>query len=499
MTDTDHGTTRGACGHALLALGLVALGLGLAQPSAAYRLDGTASCPSGKKWDISTPVGVKLLSDSFTDYVLTRNLPGGLTKLAQAIEDIEAVIEVFNAIPGSGLRLVHAGGITGDRNLEEPDDDVYEAQTIVIGFTDLRRKGTPTAEAWAARESAEGCIYSRRHLMFRKDFDWTFGPPETTDVHGRSFGEGTDPISFRAILTHELGHALGLNHPQDDYAVMAQNFVTWLRGPGHLLRTQLLPDDIAGLLALYGTGAIRTHLDVSVTNSWVKTAAQKAQCDSEEAAIRALDQQITQQQAILEHLQGAGRQAALAQLVRIEASLSDAQQALESCRDRGGASQVQNCKVSSRGDSWAGLTVGPMLCGVNRANGSSYPPVGRSVCPGGQLQLRYTLNSHGRFRDALVKSEVWLSRDTTLNLRQGRHRKSPDVREFTLRAGTSATLGQVFRLPADAVDGETYWVFVRAVPHDPETGRSLWTSDADRWNNAIMLRSSITVSTEACA
>lgn len=490
---------RLCCRKVGLALGLAAISLALPEPSFAYRLEGTGSCTPGKAWDISSPVKVKLLSDSYTDYALGRGHVNALTKLARAIEDIEAVIAVYNAVPGSGLRLEYAGGIVGDDNLEDPDDEVFDNQTIVIGFTDLRHETFPGAEAWAATASADGCTYTRRHLMFRKDFDWTFGPPETTDVSGRTFGDGEKPISFRGILTHEMGHAIGLNHPKDDYAIMAQNVVTWMRGPDNVPRTQLLPDDMAGVLALYGTSNIRTFLDVSVTNSWFLSALQQAQCAAEEAAIGALEVRRDQQEAILEYLQGAGRQAALNTLAGIQTDLAAAERALGSCQDRGNATQIQNCRVSGRGDSWADRADGLVLCGVNAAAGSDYPAVSRSICPRGYLQLRYTLNNHSMFRDAQLKTEVWLSRDNKLNLNRRRHRKSPDAREFTLSAGKSATVGQVYRLPADAADGEVYWVFLRAVPHDIETGESLWASDADKWNNAIMLRSSITVSSAACA
>ena len=57
---------------------------------------------------------------------------------------------------------------------------------------------------------------------------------------------------------------------------------------------------------------------------------------------------------------------------------------------------------------------------------------------------------------------------------------------------------KVFRLPDAADDGRSYRVFVRVIPHDPATGKSLWRQEADKWDNAIMLRKSITVASGAC-
>jgi hypothetical protein len=114
------------------------------------------------------------------------------------------------------------------------------------------------------------------------------------------------------------------------------------------------------------------------------------------------------------------------------------------------------------------------------------------------VQLRYSLNNHTSLRDALVKTEVWFSRDTQLNATDGIDTRSPDVREFTVKAADSATIGQMFRLPSSVPSAQTLYVFVRAVPHDTRTGASLWNSDAAQWNNAIMLRQAITVDSGAC-
>ena len=133
-------------------------------------------------------------------------------------------------------------------------------------------------------------------------------------------------------------------------------------------------------------------------------------------------------------------------------ALAKAEDALKVCEDTLNAMQVDHCQVSSRADDWAGTTAGVgVLCGVNMTTGSVFPPASQKVCPGKQVQLRYTVNNHTKLRDVLVKSEVWFSFDMALNTLDGNDTQSPDIREFTLRAASSAPIapiGQVFRLPA---------------------------------------------------
>jgi Matrixin len=327
-------------------------------------------------------------------------------------------------------------------------------------------------------------------------------------VDGRSFstaeqprapGSGT-PRTFLGILTHEMGHAVGLGHPLDNYAVMAQSFRTWFRGPGHALRTRLLPDDTAGLLALYGGANERIPLDVSVSNSWYQSAqAQFSNCTTEIEKVNAAARALSQATGLPITGQFPAGTIFKGEHVALFDALESAQAQLQACEDSKNAMQVAHCKVSSRGDLWTGpLSGAGAYCGVNRASGSAYAPVSNKVCPGGYVQLRYTLNNHTAAREALVKSEAWFSLDPTLNVMDGVDLKSPDSHDFTLKAAHSASVGQVFRMPAQMPTGRPIYVFVRAVPHDPQSGASLLPSEPDAWNNAIMVRSSVEASSQVC-
>jgi hypothetical protein len=487
----------------LAAAGMLTCAMPVAQ---AYILKKTDTCKPGQRWDTSRPVKLRVVGDSAFDYFKQRGNAPTLTDLARLDQDVKAVIALYNAIPGSKLVLEQDTGITGDSSLSTASNENWGTQTIMIGFTNEVANTSATAEAWTTGNPDDGCTRTRAHIQFRKDFYWIFGPPETTDVDGRSFttAEQVPPAkaktrTFLGILTHEMGHALGLEHPDDDYAVMAQSFRTWVRTKDDTLRTRLMPDDTRGILALYGTAGVTPPLDISVTNSWYKPAkASFDACTTQIAAVDAAAQALSKATGLPITGQFPAGGIFKGEYAELFIALANAQDALQACEDSKNAIQVDNCAVSSRADDWADLLSGVnAFCGVN-TKGSTYPKVSDEICPGKQIQVRYTLNNHTSLREVLVKSEVWFSTDTRLNAFKGSDIKSPDVRDYTLKAATSASIGQVFRVPDTVPQEKTLYVFVRAVPHDQTTGTSLWDADVDPWNNAIMVRHGITVSQAAC-
>ena len=491
----------------LVLLTAVAAMVGTATPASAYLLNKTSTCSPGQKWDTSKPITVKLLGDSVGDYLNNRR-PGTSTliDLARLTADVNAVIDLYNSVAGSSLVMELGTGITGDSDLNDPGNENYGAQTIVIGFTSSVAAGSATAEAWEQGAPSDGCTRTRAHIRFRKDFNWIFGPPDSNAVDGRSFYTAeqsavgsSSPRTFLGILTHEMGHAMGLAHPDNNYAVLAQSFRTWFRGADDVLRTRLLPDDTAGMLALYGKSGVTKPLDISVTTSWYKSAeAQFKDCTTQRAKVKAAADAVSKATGTPIGAQFPADAIFKGEYVDLFQALAQAQDQLQVCEDSKNAMQIDYCKVSSRGDDWADRLKGDgVYCGVNQA-GSAYAPVSDKVCPANYVQLRYSLNNHTSLKDVLVKTEVWFSSDTQLNAMDGSDTKSADVREFTVKAADSSTIGQMFRLPASIASGQTRYVFVRAMPYDVKTGASLWNSDVAQWNNAIMMRQPIHVDSSVC-
>lgn len=491
-----------------------------AAPANAYELFVSSNCPDGQRWDVSQPVEVVVAYESVLDYLGNRGA-NELTNAARMLADVQKVIDLYNAIPGSGLELRYGGTIEGSASLGKPEDENHGAQKLVIGFTDVK-PASATAEAFAKSDGQ--CVRKRSHVMFRKSWEsvtegddgeeettviplqWIFGPPDDLRDAGRAFTTANQPaiagsewISFLGVLTHEMGHALGLRHPVSEYAIMAQSFSTWFRGRNNVARVGLLPDDEAGMRALYGDGSGANRVRLSATNTWFRSGAELSarECAEAEARLTAALRSEAEVQAVVDNLPP-GRGAEIrAELAALQAATASARLDVSTCVDEN-AHQTPHCKVSSRGDGWADHLRGSSdRCGTNLARGSDYPTVSNRICPGEQVQLRYTVNNHAATRDLMARAEVWLSRDAVLEVNGGDIR-SPDTRDTQVQGGRSMTVGQVFRLPQSAEEDQDYRVFVRLIPHDPATSDSLWRRDADRWDNSTMAPGFITVSRDAC-
>jgi hypothetical protein len=478
----------------------------LTDRSAAYNLFNESICSPGAKWDTAKPVKVRLLVDSFVDYWQQKKLDNPAAGLVDLVEDIEAVIAEYNAISGIDLVLEADTHLFDDDNLDPYAIDDFENQTIVIGFTDA----DATDPAWASHHPNDVCTYTESHIYFRKfraeekDNRWVLGAPTTTDVNGKDLPDG---ISFRALLLHEMGHAVGLAHPETGYAVMDHGTKAWTRGPKDMPQMELLPDDIKGLRALYGNGGAN-NFDVSLTNTWYLSAEERTQfnakhnirhtgCDSIEDAL--VDLRAKRQDVLdaLPSLQGPGLQFALESLENIDTDIAGEEDNLWECRYRENeAAQIQNCKVSSRGDAYAPREDEVVYCGVNLTP-SAFDEVGTLVCPGHHLQLRYTINNKSD-QTLDIEEQVWLSVDAALEVSgAAADLKSPDTRQWRIDPEDSVSIGRVFRVPATAPDGN-YRVYARAVPYSTATGLSLWSQDEDQWNNSILVRSWIVVNAAVC-
>jgi len=420
--------------RACLAAAVLAIG---SHSAFAYKLYTGGGCTSGKKWDTSTPVQVKLLYDSFIAYEDAKGNNDFYTRtsdLLNLVTDMSEVIDEYNSIYGIDIRLELGLSIMGDDNLDDSDD--FGDHTIVVGFTDE----TSDNPAWTPTTDDGRCTYLQTHLFVNKKYTWNFGVPADLTVDGKYSGGA---YFFRSILLHEMGHALGLNHPETGYAVMDHGTKVWTRGKDDTLRVELLPDDIAGLRALYGNGGPR-EFDISVTNTWYLPATEYPD-DNANAA-----------------------------------------------------HQINICTVSSRGDDYFDPTGTEEtgFCGVNFATGSKYPPVSNRVCPGKDLQIRYALNNRSD-QTVTTEEQVWLSLDDDLEVNgAAMDIKLTQTRSWTLVPG-SAKIGRHYTVDAGTADGE-YRVYVRVVPFDATTGASLWSNDTDQWNNSTRVPGTIVVDSAAC-
>ncbi|QDG54432.1 matrixin family metalloprotease [Persicimonas caeni] len=93
-----------------------------------------------------------------------------------------------------------------------------------------------------------GCVdeYPNRTVFLNSaDYDWSPEPRPFQPAYTDPSGEHRLTVDVESVLTHELGHVLGLSHTDDTLATMAPSY----RGDGGM-RT-LAVDDKLGLCAIY--------------------------------------------------------------------------------------------------------------------------------------------------------------------------------------------------------------------------------------------------------
>jgi len=484
------------------------------QLASAYLLNLAGTCHPGAKWSTTSPVKVKLLTSSFTDYVSQHPnvIHDGLVEAAQMIADVQAVVDEYNAADGSSLRLEYAGSITGDTDLGSYTEDKFDDHTIVVGFTN---EPPPSADApaWTPEYSTTACTYTKRDVRFSKKSIWTFGVPTPSTVDGQRFDGKSfqGGYSFRAVLLHEMGHAVGLMHPKTEYAVMDHGTKAWTRGANEIPTMQLLPDDTTALQILYPVpGGFAVKPDVSLTNTSFLTADQRTQynkdhdkkhagCDSQAASVSKIEAQREDQVRVVSELTGHAKQAASGRLSDIEKQLATAQSTLSDCYYKEQeAAQVNNCSVSAKGGAFADPGDGSVNCGVVSTSSSSTNYADTTVCPGDTIQVRYTANNKTPYRVQL-QEELWMSADDALDVSaHSKDVRSTETQTSKLDPGASTTLQRYYQVPTGLAPGPNYRVFARVVATDTASSKNLYDQEKDQANNSIRLPGWIKIATTGC-
>src|SRR5687768_12145009 len=95
------------------------LALTLCTPAFAYDLYNESTCSPGAKWATGTTVKVRVLGESLLDYEASRGVtgPAAFAALSAMMADVTAVINEYNQVGGSTLRLESATGYAGQTNL----------------------------------------------------------------------------------------------------------------------------------------------------------------------------------------------------------------------------------------------------------------------------------------------------------------------------------------------------------------------------------------------
>jgi hypothetical protein len=154
----------------------------------------------------------------------TMSVPGGQQFVDEAVARISAA---------TGLRFVNEGTTSlGPGNHQVPD------ATLLIAWTDPARVhelAGDTVGVGGSRSARLGDVGLRYYVSGQINLD----APDLADMLERN-----GPASVRAVVMHELGHVVGLDHVQDRHELMNEKNVG---------ATDFGPGDLRGL-ALLGKG-----------------------------------------------------------------------------------------------------------------------------------------------------------------------------------------------------------------------------------------------------
>ena len=156
-------------------------------------------------------------------YISLDNLPARVSQ-ADYIAAVHAAFDTWASVSGSYVTFWHED--TGQAYVPKVPDEHN-----TIGFAEL----------------ASGYIVGLAS-MWTRNFDTRIieMDVELNTRHRWDTDGSCDALDVQAILTHEIGHGLGLDHSDDSTATMY-----YLAAYGSLSWRTLAPDDVAGVTAIY--------------------------------------------------------------------------------------------------------------------------------------------------------------------------------------------------------------------------------------------------------
>ncbi len=189
-------------------------------PSFAYSL-WTAKCPSGRKWD-SDPK-MHFSSVSFPD-------PWHRQPIYDVADRIDQVGGHHWNISGWGMR-----------------DSISRNNT----YNELWRGSIDDSTGGLAARRGRNCKITRTDIIFSSDQDWAHGWPAYYGMDFWTEGSMVDGQAYiRPTALHELLHMAGLNHTDNQFAMMNYGTRAWAN-LANQKQMEPLPDDRQGLRALY--------------------------------------------------------------------------------------------------------------------------------------------------------------------------------------------------------------------------------------------------------
>ena len=191
------------------------------------------AAPPAAAYDL---MGVSWSGDEIpVPYVVNATLSDDLTD-AESLEGIQMGFNAWNVLPCSSMRWQYAGR-TQNRGW-----GVDDGENVVTFLNDFWDDSGDTLAITMTMWGGWGDAMSDADIKFNGVWHrWA-------QFDGAPAG-GADATDLASVTTHEVGHALGLNHSGVPDATMWPSV-----GPGDPNPRTLSADDIAGACALYATG-----------------------------------------------------------------------------------------------------------------------------------------------------------------------------------------------------------------------------------------------------